>query len=218
MIDIEDADLRQLVEEELEFEPSIDAADIGVAVEEGVVTLTGHVPTYAQKRTAERVVAGVKGVRGIAQEIEVRPAGSNPTADDEIAKRALNTLKWNTSIPQDAVKVSVSKGWVTLRGEVEWYYQREKAEQILRDLSGVTGVSNNLVIKPKVSVTDVRERIEKALKRTAELEASSIRVVVADGTVTLDGKVHSLAERNAAERAAWAAPGVRNVQDHLHVA
>src|SRR5690606_27381929 len=122
-----DSNLRQDIIDELEFEPSIDAADIGVAVESGVVTLTGHVPTYAQRVTAEEVVRRVKGVKGIAQEIEVRPFGTHKTADDEIAKRALNTIAWNTSVPKDAVVVKVQQGWVTLTGKVDWQYQRSAA-------------------------------------------------------------------------------------------
>jgi osmotically-inducible protein OsmY len=134
-----DSSLRQDIIDELDFEPSIDAADIGVAVEDGVATLTGHVPTYAQKITVEDVVRRVKGVKGIAQEIEVRPFGTNRTADDEIAKRALSTINWNTAIPDDAVQVKVQEGWVTLTGKVEWQYQKTAAADAVRDLAGVVG-------------------------------------------------------------------------------
>lgn len=212
-----DTVLRQNVIDELEFEPSLDAANIGVMVEDGVVTLTGHVETYAEKITAEKITARVKGVRGIAQEIEVRPVGANQTADDEIAKRVVNTLRWNTSVPKDEVQVKVSKGWVTLTGTVEWNYQRDVAARALQGMVGVRGVTNAILISPKAKVADVRERIEKALKRDAELEAAAIKIAVADGTVTLDGKVHSLSERRAAERAAWAVPGVKNVSDRLMI-
>jgi osmotically-inducible protein OsmY len=212
-----DTELRQMILDELEFEPSIDAADIGVAVEDGVITLTGHVPTYAQRTTTETIVARIKGVRGIAQEIEVRPAGTNLTADDEIARRILDVLRWNTAVPRDAIQVKVAKGWVTLSGSVEWNFHREAAERAIQGLAGVTGVTNLVTIAARMSPSDVRQRIESAFRRDAELQAAAIRVAVSDGTVTLDGKVHSLAERQVAERAAWSAPGVRKVEDRLIV-
>jgi osmotically-inducible protein OsmY len=215
---MKDTVLRQHVIDELEFEPSIDAAHIGVAVEDGTVTLTGHVPTYAQKRTAEGIVKRVKGVRAIAEEIEVRPMGAHQTADDEIAKRAVHTLSWNSSVPRDAVQVKVENGWVTLDGKVQWHYQRQAADKAVRELAGVRGVSNMIAITPSVSPANVRERIENALKRDAELEANRIRVSVQDHKVTLDGTVRTWAEREAAERAAWAVPGVSSVVDHISVA
>jgi osmotically-inducible protein OsmY len=213
-----DSSLRQDIIDELDFEPSIDAADIGVAVENGIVTLTGHVPTYSQKVTVEDVVRRVKGVKGIAEEIEVRPVGSNRTADDEIAKRAVNTLGWNTSIPSGTVQVKVQKGWVTLTGKVEWFYQKNAAANAVRDLAGVVGVTNQIEIKQHASATDVKKRIEDALKRYAEVEAQAIRVDVLDGgKVRLDGKVHAWSERSAAERAAWSAPGVTTVEDRIAI-
>jgi osmotically-inducible protein OsmY len=213
-----DSSLRQDIIDELDFEPSIDAADIGVAVEDGVATLTGHVPTYAQKITVEDVVHRVKGVKGIAQEIEVRPFGTNRTADDEIAKRALSTISWNTAIPDDAVQVKVQEGWVTLTGKVEWQYQKTAAADAVRDLAGVVGVTNRIEIASRASAFDVKKRIEDALKRNAEIEAQAIRVNVLDGgKITLDGKVHAWSERRAAERAAWSAPGVKVVDDRITV-
>jgi osmotically-inducible protein OsmY len=213
-----DSSLRQDIIDELDFEPSIDAADIGVAVEDGVATLTGHVPTYAQKITVEDVVRRVKGVKGIAQQIEVRPFGTNRTADDEIAKRALSTISWNTAIPDDAVQVKVQEGWVTLTGKVEWQYQKTAAADAVRDLAGVVGVTNRIEIASRASAFDVKKRIEDALKRNAEIEAQAIRVNVLDGgKITLDGKVHAWSERRAAERAAWSAPGVKVVDDRITV-
>jgi osmotically-inducible protein OsmY len=213
-----DSSLRQDIIDELDFEPSIDAADIGVAVEDGVATLTGHVPTYAQKITVEDVVRRVKGVKGIAQQIEVRPFGTNRTADDEIAKRALSTISWNTAIPDDAVQVKVQEGWVTLTGKVEWQYQKTAAADAVRDLAGVVGVTNRIEIASRASVFDVKKRIEDALKRNAEIEAQAIRVNVLDGgKITLDGKVHAWSERRATERAAWSAPGVKVVDDRITV-
>jgi len=212
-----DGTLQQDIIDELDFEPSIDAAHIGVTVDKGVVTLTGHVPTYAQKMTVEEVVRRVKGVKGIAQEIEVRPAGSHRTADDEIAKRALNVIKWNTTIPEGNLQVKVQNGWVTLTGHVEWQYQKIAVGDAARDLAGVIGVSNSIEVTPHASVFDVKKRIEDALKRNAETEAKEIRVTVHGGKVTLVGHVDGWAERNAAERAAWSAPGVKMVEDHLTV-
>ncbi|MFT2212575.1 BON domain-containing protein [Rhizobium giardinii] len=209
--------LRQDIIDELEFEPSIDAADIGVAVENGVATLTGHVPTSAQKATIEEVVRRVAGVKGIAQEIEVRPFGANQTADDEIAKRALYMINWNTAVPKNAVQVKVQKGWVTLTGNVEWHYQKIAAGNAVRGLAGVSGVSNSIDLKPRVSVSDVKKRIQDALKRNAEVEAKGIRIDVLDGIVTLEGRVKAWPERDAAERAAWSAPGVKAVVDRITV-
>lgn len=212
-----DKQLRLDIIEELDFEPSIEAADIGVAVDQGVVTLTGHVRSYSDKITTLDIVEGIIGVRAIADEIEVRPVGMHITADDEVAKRIVNTLKWNTSVPADKVHVTVSKGRVTLEGEVEWRYQADSAERAIRCLTGVTGINNHLKVKPTVKATDVSERIKKALVRDAEVDASGIHIGVRDGTVTLEGKVRYLGERKTAERAAWAAPGVTNVVDHLAI-
>ena len=214
MIDI---DIRQSVLDALEFEPSIDAASIGVAVDNGVVTLTGHVPTYREKLRAEELAMAVRGVKGIAQEIEVRPVGAHPAADDEIAQRILDVLRWSTGLPTDAVKVKVQSGWVTLSGRVEWNYQRESAARAIRDLAGVKGVTNAILIAPKASPADIRDRIVQALKRQAELDMKNIRVEVSEGAVTLEGRVHSLTERRVAEQAVWAVPGIREVRDRLSV-
>lgn len=212
-----DKDLRLDIIDELDFEPSIDAADIGVAVDQGVVTLTGYVRSYSEKITTLEIVENVVGVRAIADEIEVRPVGAHITADDEIAKRIINTLKWNTSIPEENIRTTVAKGRVTLEGEVEWRYQSDAAERAIGRLTGVTGINNHLHIKPTIKASDVSDRIRKTLLRDAELDASGIRVVVQDSTVTLEGKVRYLHERRSAERAAWAAPGVTKVVDHLAV-
>jgi osmotically-inducible protein OsmY len=213
-----DSILKQDIIDELDFEPSIDAADIGVAVDSGVVTLTGHVPTYAQKVKVEDVVRNVKGVKAIAQEMEVRPFGTHRTADDEIAKRAVNTIAWNTSIPSDAVQIRVQDGWVKLTGKVEWQYQKTAAEDAVRHLAGVIGVTNQIEIKPRPSTYDIKQRIENALKRNAELEAQEIKVNVLDnGAVRLEGRVHAWSERRAAERAAWSAAGVKTVEDRITI-
>lgn len=212
-----DMKLKQTILDALEFDPSIDAASIGVSVDNGVVTLSGHVPTYFEKMKAEDIAIAIRGVKAIAQEIEVRPAGAHLTADDEIARRVLDVLRWSTTLPADAVKVKVQGGWLTLTGAVEWNFQREAAARAVRDMSGVKGVTNNIIITPKATPADLRDRIERALKRQAELDMNNIRVEVVDGAVTLEGKVHSLAERRVAEQAVWAAPGIREVRDRLSV-
>jgi osmotically-inducible protein OsmY len=212
-----DATLRQNVLDELEFDPTVNAMKIGVAVDNGVVTLTGHVGSYAEKIAAERVVQRVKGVRGVAQEIEVRYPGGKKDGDDEVAQRAAKIIDWDTTVPPGKVKVKVEKGWVTLSGEVEWQYQRMGAETAVRKLSGVLGVTNLVAVRPHIDAINVKHRIEDALKRNAELEADGIRVAVTGGKVTLEGKVRAWRERDVAERAAWAAPGVVTVEDRLIV-
>ncbi len=211
-----DKQLRQLVIDELEFEPSIDAADIGVSAENGVVTLSGYVTDYVQKTAAERAAWRVKGVKGIAQKIEVRLPGDKKQNDDEIAQRALNILAWNAVVPRDRVRVRVSEGWVTLTGTVNWNYQRLAAESEVRKLSGVKGVINDITLASIAQFGDVRRRIEDALKRHAEVAADAVRVDIRDdGTVRIDGRVDNWSEMQAVERAVWSAPGVRKVEDHL---
>lgn len=212
-----DRDLRHSVMEELDFDPSFDAADIGVAAENGVVTLTGHVRSYAEKLAVERAVQRVRGVHGIAEEIEIRYPADKKTADDQIAERAISSIGWNAQVPKDAVLVKVEKGWVTLTGSVDWQYQRNAAASAVRRLSGVMGVTNLIAIRPQVRPADIESKILNALRRNAELEAGAIRVSVDDDTVTLEGRVKGWYERGLAERAAWSAPGVRNVEDRIAV-
>ncbi len=213
-----DLSLRKAILEELEFQPQIDAANIGVAVEKGVVTLTGHVSSYDQKVRAERAVKAVKGVRAVAEEIQVRLNKGAGTADDTIAARALSIISWSADVPPNAVKVIVQHGWITLEGEVDWQYQKETVEKAVRKLSGVLGVDNRLTLSPRVDVVDIRKRIEEALKRNAEVDAKDIHVRVDGDVVRLDGKVHLWRERKLVERAAWSVPGVRRVEDHLLLA
>ena len=213
-----DRQLRQDVIDELDFEPSIESADIGVAAENGVVTLTGHVPTYAQKLAAERAVWRVKGVKAIAQDIQVRIPGDKQQNDDEIAQRAVSILAWNAAVPRDAVHLKVQHGWVTLSGQVDWNYQREAAENAVRKLSGVAGVINDITLKPAVQAVDVKQRITDALKRHAEVEAAKVQVSIREGgTVALEGEVETWDERQAVVHAAWSAPGVRMVDDRLRI-
>jgi osmotically-inducible protein OsmY len=212
-----DMKLKKAVEEELEWEPSIDAEHIGVAAEDGVVTLSGHVSSYAQKFAAEAAIRRVKGVRAIAEEIEVRFPGDRKLADDQIAKRALDVISWNSTIPKDSFQVKVQNGIVTLTGETDWYFQRDDAESAVRKLSGVMGLINEIKIKPKVQAIDIKNRIETALKRNAEVEADAIKVSVFNGRVTLNGKVKAWYERDLAERTAWSAPGVVSVEDRISI-
>jgi osmotically-inducible protein OsmY len=214
---MDDLFLRNDILAELEWDPSLNAADIGVAVASGIVTLTGHVRTYAEKLKVEQVVKRVRGVRAIAEEIEVRPIHSHTHADDEIAKRALNMLNWDVMVPEDDLQVKVQQGWLTLSGAVDWQYQRTAAEDDVRKLSGVLGVTNLITIKPRAQGDDLKERIEDALKRNALIEAHNIKVNVNNGKVTLEGKVHGWHEREVLETAVWAAPGVKAVDDLVTV-
>jgi osmotically-inducible protein OsmY len=182
------------------------------------VTLSGHVSTYAEKTTAVAAARRVRGVRAIADEIEVRYPSGKKTADDEIAKRAVDILGWDTMVPSGAIQVTVRDGSLILTGKVDWYYQKKAAEDAVRKLSGVRGVINNIEIKPHVKAEDVKRKIEDALKRHAEVEAKAIRVTVtANDKVLLEGKVDNWDERFAVENAAWSAPGVRSVEDRLAI-
>jgi osmotically-inducible protein OsmY len=213
-----DRTLKQAVEDELGWEPSVNAEHIGVTADDGVVTLTGHVSSYAEKYAAENAAKRVKGVRGIAQEIEVRFPNDKKTSDDQIAKRALDIIAWDSTIPKDKVQVKVQNGLVTLSGEVEWFYQRDDAENAVHKLAGIKGILNDIRIKSKPQASDIKQRIETALKRNADLEADSIKVSVFNGRVKLDGRVKAWYERDLAERTAWSAPGVVSVEDHINIA
>lgn len=207
--------IRQNVIDELDFDPSIDAAHIGVAVENGIVTLTGHVGSFTERVAAEKAAHKVRGVRGVVEEIQVRFGGETPPRDEDIAQRAVQMLDWSVTVPKGAVQVKVQNGWVTLSGRVDWQYQREEAYRAIRRLAGVAGIMNTIEVAPKASAPDVRSKIMAALKRNAELEAGAIKVTVKDAKVVLEGKVNAWYERELAENAAWSAPGVRAVEDHL---
>jgi len=212
-----DLELRQDVLDELEFEPSVNAAHIGVTANHGVVTLTGFVTSYAEKTAAERAARRVKGVKAIAEEIEVRLPSDLKRADDEIAVRAVDILKWQVGVPADRIRVKVEKGVVTLTGEVDWQFQKTEADHVVHKLSGVVDVLNRIRIASPVYAVEVKEKIEKALQRSAELEASRITVEIEGGRVILKGRVHAWYERDIAERAAWSAPGVTEVQDRITI-
>jgi osmotically-inducible protein OsmY len=215
---MDDKTLHQDIIDELDFDPSVHSSNnIGVAVQNGVVTLTGHVASYAEKLAAERAARRIAGVRAIAEEIEVRYVSEKKTADDQIAERALKVMAWDASVPEDAVSVRVEKGWVTLEGSVPWYYQKKACEEAVRKLTGVAGVSNLIKLKPHVQAADVKDNIMAALKRSAEIEADAIRITVKDGAVTVDGKVKAWYERDLVEQAAWSAPGVTSVINKVRI-
>jgi osmotically-inducible protein OsmY len=212
-----DRELRRHVEEALGWEPSFDAADIGVSVDNGVVTLRGDVKRYTARSAAERVALAVYGVKAVANDLNVRLPGEYQRTDSDIAQAAVNALQWNTVVPTNRVSVAVSNGWITLKGNLDWQYQKDAAARALRDLTGVKGVTNSIAVQPRVKSVDVQDKIEAAFKRSAEIDARRIAVTAQDGKVILSGNVRSWAERQEAERAAWAAPGVTQVEDRLSI-
>lgn len=202
---------------ELLWEPSVDAASIGVEVKDGIVTLAGHVSSLNEKWEAESAAQRVGGVKALAVEIDVKLPGSSARTDSDIARSARNVLDWMNYLPKDSVRITVEQGWITLKGEVDWAFQKECAQSSLRSLTGVTGVSDQILLKGKVSITSVKSDIEVALQRRAHAEAQDILVSVEGTEVTLAGTVHSLSERSLARRTAWSTPGVHRVVDHMTV-
>jgi osmotically-inducible protein OsmY len=204
--------------DELQYEPSIDAADIGVMTSDGIVTLTGKVKSWGEKSTAIRTAERVWGVNGVVDKLQVELPFSHQRGDEDLAREALNMLKWHVFVPENSLKVEVAKGWITLEGKVDYQFQRLAAENAIRNMAGVKGVTNLIVVQPKVTPSEVKTKIENALRRAAELDAQRIIVAVQNDVVTLRGSVSSLAERNEAERAAWSAAGVAQVKDELSIA
>lgn len=212
-----DSQLQQDVMDELQWEPRVDHANIGVAAMDGVITLSGFVGSYAEKIAAEKAARRVRGVRGLAEEIEVRLPSDAKTADPEIAKRIADMFEWSALIPKSKIAIKVEHGWVTLSGAVDRYYQRKSAGDLVSRISGVKGVSNQITIREVPSPGDVKDRIMAAFRRNADLDASTITVAADGHTVKLSGRVHAWYERQIAERAAWSAPGVSRVEDNIMV-
>jgi osmotically-inducible protein OsmY len=212
-----DAQLKQDIIAELTWEPSVNASQIGVEVKNGTVTLAGHVDSYTEKWQAERAAQRVAGVKGLAVEIDVKLPGLSKRNDGDIARSAQNILEWTSWLPKDSIHVKVENGWITLSGEVEWDYQRQSARDAVRSLFGVTGVSEEMTVRPKVSQSAIKSEIEAALKRRAHTDAEHIKVNVSGGDVTLSGTAHSWAERDLAANSAWSAPGVRKVVDNITI-
>jgi osmotically-inducible protein OsmY len=212
-----DTQLRNDIQAELNWAPEVKSSDIGVIVKDGVVTLTGHLASHAEKYAVERAVQRVHGVKALAIELSVKLPFDNQRTDADIAMAAERALEWNVLVPEDKVRPIVEKGWLMLNGEVEWDYQRSAAESAVRNLMGVTGVSNLVKVKPKVSPADVEKKIHDALSRQADREARQLAITVDGSQVTLRGTVHSWTERDAVQGAAWATPGVTVVVNDLLV-
>ncbi len=213
----DDVLLQQNVQDELRWRPEIDAAHIGITAENGVVALTGRVRSYAEKQAVEHAVKSVTGVRGVANDLNVRLAECDRNSDAEIAQRALAALGWNALVPSDSIGISVQGGWVQLTGTVCWQYQKSAAEDAVRSLAGVVGVTNDVNLKVQAQPEDIAQRIGSALRRSATIDAEGIHVSITEGVVSLDGTVGSWAERAQIEGVVWAAPGVRAVCDNLRV-
>lgn len=210
-----DNQLRTAVAMQIDWEPDVTSHDISVAAEDGVITLTGFAHNYHEKMAAERAAKAVYGVKAVANDIEVKIVGARP--DPEIARDIVNVMTADVTVPENKIKVAVKDGYVTLDGNVDWNFQRVGAVACANRIMGVHGVINNITVKPSASPTEVKTRIENALKRSAEVDSRRILVSATDGTVHLTGSVRSFFEREEAVRAAWAAPGVSNVVDHIAV-
>ncbi len=212
-----DSQLQQDVLAELKWEPAVHAAQIGVAVKDGVVTLAGAVSTHAEKMNAEQAAQRVRGVKAVAIDMKVRLTGLGKRSDADIAESARDILSWTSSLPADAVNVMVEGGWLTLSGNVEWQYQRQAAGDSVRKLMGVIGVNNQIAIQPSLTASVVKSDIEAALQRRARADTKAIAVAVQGADVTLSGTVHSWAERDLARRSAWGSSGVRKVVDKMNL-
>jgi len=213
-----DSRIQKDVMSELAWEPSIDEAEIGVTVHDGIVTLSGFVKSFPEKAAAEHAASRVAGVKAIAEEMKVRPTNAAQTSDVEIARRIVSIFEWDPTIPDSKIHVKVEHAWVTLSGTVDWHFQSDAARKAAGRIHGVLGVSNLIEVTQPASIADVRQKITAAFERQADLDANAITVRAEGGTVTLSGRVKAWRDRRVAERAAWAAPGVTKVDDQLLVA
>jgi osmotically-inducible protein OsmY len=214
---VDDTHVKQDVLAELDWEPGVNAAHVGVTANSGVVTLSGYVKSLPEKKAAEQAAGRVKGVRALVEEIEVRLPSDLKLDDDEIAAAAVNRLAWDSSLPDGVITIKVEKGWVTLSGEVERHHQREAAERDVRGLSGVVGITNHTTIKPLINAANIRDDISHALHRIWFFNPKTISVAAEGGKVLLTGTAHSLHERNVAEATAWAAPGAIAVENRITI-
>ncbi|MCF6405337.1 BON domain-containing protein [Chitinophaga filiformis] len=213
-----DLQLQQDVMDELVWDPSLEAAEVGVSVHDGVVTLSGTVNSYTKKTAAEKAAKRVKDVKAVAMDIEVHFLNGESKSDTDIAHAGLNAFSWSTVVPKDSVTLKVEDGWITLDGEVEWQYQKQAAENLVKDLQGVKGVTNLIRLRPALTRSIVKDNIKKALERSADVEADAISIITEGHNIILRGKVRSWGERNEIEKAVWATPGVVDVKDELIIA
>lgn len=213
-----DIEIQKNVIDELQWDPVLQSAQIGVTVKDGIATLMGYVANFSQQQAAENAAKRVKDVRAVAMDLVIKLPHDQQRTDTDLAAAALNALKWSSFVPEDMIMLKVDNGWITMEGEVEWQFQKESAYHAVRDLIGVYGVINRIKVRPKITPVIVKDVIKKALERSADVEASGINIMTDGGRITLKGKVRSWSERNEVERAVWATPGVIDVKDELIIA